>query len=101
MRFEAGGHHGLSLHRLLIEAGTHTAALIKTVGADRHKMAAVRLVSLKISQPGERLERGVAHGAARYRLTAHQKSVGQRGIAITQTFFKPAPFFRAIRLDTT
>src|SRR3990172_5475746 len=36
--FEAGGYHGLSLHRLLIEPGTLTALLIKAVGSDGDKM---------------------------------------------------------------
>ncbi len=61
-------------------------------------MTAIRLVPLNISEPGERLERGVIHGCVRHRLTAHQKRVGQCGVAITQTFFKPAPFWRAIGL---
>ena len=51
MRFEASGHHGLSFHRLLIEAGTFAAAFVKTVGTDGHKMAAVRSVALQFGQP--------------------------------------------------
>src|SRR6476620_5678608 len=36
--FEAGGHRGLGLDRLLIETRTLTVLLIKTVRADGHKM---------------------------------------------------------------
>ena len=39
VRFETSRYHGLSLNRLLIEPGTRTATLIKTVGADGHEMA--------------------------------------------------------------
>ena len=35
MRFEASGHHGLSFHRLLIEAGAFTAAAVTFYAVDR------------------------------------------------------------------
>ena len=72
MRFEAGRDHGLRLHRLLIEARTLTAALIKTVGTDRHKMTAVRVGSLQIRQPLKRFQSGVGHFIVGYALAAYE-----------------------------
>jgi hypothetical protein len=43
MSFEAGGNHRLCLNGLLIEAGTLTATVIKTIGADGNKVPSFRI----------------------------------------------------------
>lgn len=43
MRFKAGRDHRLRLHRLLIEAGTFSAAWIKSVRADGNEMLPFRI----------------------------------------------------------
>ena len=52
--FQAGRHHPLGFHRLLVEAGAFAALRIKTVGADRYEVPAVRLRVLQFSQPAKR-----------------------------------------------
>ena len=100
MRFEASGYHGLSFHRLLIEAGTLTAAFIKAVGADGNKMASARVGALQIGQPTERLQSGFSHIVIRDPLSAHQQGMGQHGVAVGQRFFVPAPFRCTVDFDT-
>ena len=72
MRREAGRDHGLRLHRLLVKAGTLTAASIKSIGADRYKITAVRFGSLQICQPLKRFQAGVGHFIVGYALAAYE-----------------------------
>src|SRR5271157_948878 len=67
---ETSRNHGLGLHRLLVKAGTLAAAWIKTVRADRDKMASIRIRALQVGQPAERLQSGFSHFSIRDRLAA-------------------------------
>src|SRR6266446_6522840 len=60
---ETGRDGSIGFHRLLIEARAFTAALPKTVGADRREMSGFR--SLRFHQPAERLQTCLEYLATR------------------------------------
>src|SRR2546428_5179353 len=60
-RFEAGGYHGLRLHRLLIEPRTLTAPLIKTVGSHGNKMTPTLFSAPQLRPPHYPLQPSLGH----------------------------------------
>src|ERR1700745_1692641 len=64
---ETGRDGSIGLHRLVIEARAFSAALPKTVGANRREMSGLR--SLRFHQPAERLQTCLEDVATRSPMT--------------------------------
>lgn len=81
---QAGGDHGVRLHRLLIEARPFAAAPVEAVRADGDEVpaAAAAFRPLQAGQPVQRFQPGGVQGLIGAVLAGDQERLRQRRIAV-------------------
>jgi len=61
VRGEAGRNHGLDLHGLLIKARALSAAMIKTVRANRNEVLGLFAAALQVRKPPQAFKTDLCH----------------------------------------
>jgi len=74
---------------LLVEISARAAAPIKSIAADRPKMAV--LGGLHLYQPAQRLQAAFKHRGLAGRASAQNQRVRELGVVVSQLPFKPGP----------
>ncbi len=91
-RFQAGGNHGLGLHRLLIEVRARAVADVKAVAADGPEVA--RLCPLQRGQPAQATSSRFPRLRLRAFATAQYQGLAETGVVVGDARFKPGPVLR-------